>query len=105
MLMLATWLLSAVSFGAELKRAGAGVPFDLQGFAGKEINSGKQSVVVPPGRYRVTPKSGQHLVLKNLKDIQIIADGVEMICTETTRALTIARCTNVTLRGQVIDYG
>jgi parallel beta-helix repeat protein len=39
-----------------------------------------------------------------LKDIQIIADGVEMICTETTRALTISHCTNVIVRGLVIDY-
>jgi hypothetical protein len=27
-----------------------------------------------------------------------------MICTETTRAITITRCTNVTLRGLKIDY-
>ena len=27
-----------------------------------------------------------------------------MICTETTRALTISHCTNVTVRGLVIDY-
>jgi parallel beta-helix repeat protein len=33
-----------------------------------------------------------------------MADGVEMICTETTRAVTITDCTNLTLRGLVIDY-
>lgn len=80
------------------------VPFDLQGFLDTEIKAGHQRIVVPPGHYRVTPKNRQHLLLQGLSDIQIIADGVEMICTETTRALTINRCTNVTVRGLVIDY-
>jgi hypothetical protein len=84
--------------------SGAGVPFDLQGFINRELAAGHQPIVVPPGRYRVTPRGHQHLVLRGLKDIEVIADGVEMICTETTRALTLSRCTNVTVRGLVIDY-
>ena len=84
--------------------AAAPTPFDLQKFVDKELEAGRNRVVVPPGRYRVTPRNQQHLVLRELKDVEIIADGVEMICTETTRALTIARCTNVTVRGLVIDY-
>ena len=89
---------------AKAAAPGPGTPFDLQGFIDQEIKAGTQRIVVPPGRYRVTPKNRQHLVLRGLKDVQIIADGVEMICTETTRALTITRCTNVTVRGLVIDY-
>ena len=81
-----------------------GTPFDLQGFLDREIAAGHQRIVVPPGRYRVTPKNREHLALRGLKDLTIIAEGVEMICTETTRALTISRCTNVTVRGLVIDY-
>ena len=81
-----------------------GVVFDLQRFIDSELEAGKQRIVVPPGRYRVTPHERQHLVLRHLKDITIVADGVEMICTETTRALTITDCTNLTLRGLVIDY-
>jgi hypothetical protein len=84
--------------------APAGKDFDLQGFIDGQAKSGNKKIVVPPGRYRVTPKNRQHLVLRDLQDVQIIADGVEMICTETTRALTIANCRNVTLRGLVIDY-
>lgn len=84
--------------------AEVGTPFDLQAFIDGELAAGKQQIVVPPGRYRVTPQHRQHLVLENLHDVQIIADGVEMICTETTRALTIRRCRNVTLRGLIIDY-
>jgi hypothetical protein len=90
--------------GAQATASANGVPFDLQGFIDKEIAPGNKRVVVPPGRYRVTPQRQQHLALRGLKDIEIIADGVEMICTETTRALTISRCTNVTVRGLMIDY-
>lgn len=101
--MLLAALLSGATSGAA---AGAGEPaaFDLQQCINDQLRAGSHRVVVPPGRYRVTPRDGQHLVLRNLKDIQIIADGVEMICTETTRALTISRCTNVIVRGLVIDY-
>jgi hypothetical protein len=80
------------------------VSFDLQGFLDTEIKAGHKRIVVPPGHYRVTPQNRQHLLLQGLKDVEIIADGVEMICTETTRALTISRCTNVVVRGLVIDY-
>jgi len=82
----------------------AGAEFDLQGFIDGELHAGKSHVVVPPGRYRVTPRERQHLVLRDLHDVQIVADGVEMICTETTRALSIVHCRNVSLRGLVIDY-
>jgi len=80
------------------------VDFDLQRFIDTELQAGKKRIIVPPGHYRVMPHDRQHLVLRNLKDITIVADGVEMICTETTRALTITHCTNLTLRGLVIDY-
>jgi hypothetical protein len=78
--------------------------FDLQGFLAQEIQAGKREIILPHGRYRVIPRDRQHLVLRDLKDIEIVADGFEMICTETTRALTISRCTNLTVRGLVIDY-
>jgi parallel beta-helix repeat protein len=81
-----------------------GVGFDLQRFVDAELKAGKQRIVIPPGRYRVAPHDRQHLVLRDLKDITIAANGVEMICTETTRALTINHCTNLTVRGLVIDY-
>ena len=81
-----------------------GVSFDLQGFINLEIAAGHRRIIVPPGRYRVTPKNQQHLVLRGLRDIEVVADGVEMICTETTRALTLSRCTNLIVHGLVIDY-
>ncbi len=82
----------------------AGVPFDLQGFVNRELAKGNRTVTIPPGRYRVTPKNHQHLVLRDLADVTIVALDVEMVCTETTRALTLQNCRNVTLRGLTIDY-
>jgi hypothetical protein len=81
-----------------------GRDFDLQGFIDTALAKGERTVRVPPGRYRVTPRRAQHLVLKGLEDVVIDCTGVEMICTETTRALTIAGCTGLTLRGLTIDY-
>ena len=98
-------LLSRPGFAApQSSPSGAGRAFDLQAFIDAALARGSKRIVVPPGRYRVTPRDRQHLVLRDLKDIQIIADGVEMVCTETTRALSIGNCTGVTVRGLTIDY-
>jgi hypothetical protein len=81
-----------------------GREFDLQGFIDAAVKAGTTHVRVEPGRYRVKPQQSQHLVLRGLKNVVIDCTGVEMICTETTRALSIADCENVTLRGLTIDY-
>jgi hypothetical protein len=81
-----------------------GRDFDLQGFIDAAVKAGTNPVRVEPGRYRVKPQQSQHLVLRGLSNVVIDCTGVEMICTETTRALTIANCTNLTLRGLTIDY-
>ncbi len=82
----------------------AAEPFDLQAFIDSQVKAGARQIVVPRGRYRVKPRDQQHLVLHDLQDTVIIAEDVEMVCTETTRAVTLAHCRNVTLRGLVIDY-
>lgn len=100
-------LLAIIFFSDPFTMEGAtnkGKDFDLQGFINSEISVGKKTIVIPCGTYRVKPNDRQHLSFKNLKDITIIADGVEMICTETTRAITFENCHNVTLRGITIDY-
>ena len=73
-LVVLLWLLAVVTAGAGTGRLGTA--FDLQGFIDHEILAGKSRIAVPPGQYRVTPHDRQHLVLRNLKDIQIIADDV-----------------------------
>jgi len=109
------WVLATAGWAAESARveqvrrerqpvADLGSAFDLQGFVDKAIQAGLHHIAIPPGRYRVTPRHRQHLVLQDRADVHIVADGVEMICTETTRALTLSNCRHVTLRGLTIDY-
>lgn len=76
----------------------------LQELIDGQLAEGKTTVRIPPGRYRVTPMDQSHLWFRGLSDITVIADDVEMICTETTRAITIENCTNLTLRGLTVDY-
>jgi hypothetical protein len=95
---------SAASLLAIASPADADAPLDLQSFLDDQLKSGNRRIVIPSGRYRATPRNRQHLLLANLKDVEIVADGVELICTETTRALTISHCTNASLRGLTIDY-
>ncbi len=104
LIVLLVGALCAHDVRADSRTPDAGTAFDLQGFIDGELQAGKHRIVVPPGRYRVTPRNRQHLVLQDLDNIEVIADGVEMICTETTRALTVSHCRDVTVRGLVIDY-
>ena len=85
-------------------QSGPGTPFDLQGYVDQRTQAGEKRIVVPPGRYRVKPQHARHLTLKGLTDVTLVADGVEMICTETSQALNISGCTNLTVRGLAIDY-
>jgi len=106
-----TKLRAALSLGLVLTvlglRAGdspAARDFDLQGFIEHQLQTGTNRVVVPPGRYRVTPRNGMHLRLQNLTDVTVVADGVEMVCTETRLAVGINHCRNLQLRGLTVDY-
>lgn len=82
----------------------AGAPFDLQGFIDTQLKAGKKRIVVPPGRYRVAPKQSVHLSFRNLTNVVIVATGVEMICTETARAINFENCHDVRFKGMTIDY-
>lgn len=99
-----TTLICGFSYGENIMKSNSCEVFDLQGFINSAIKEGNNEVTVPPGIYRIKPERRQHLLLANLSDVTIIADGVEMICTETTRAVTIHNCQNVTIRGLTIDY-
>ena len=77
---------------------------DLQGYISYYLNAGQTQVIVPAGQYYVTPQSKHHLYFENIQNVDIIADGVEMVCTQTTRALSIINCSNFSIRGLTIDY-
>ena len=81
-----------------------GVDFDLNGYINSRLDAGQTTVVVPPGRYRVSDFSNTHLKFTNRNNVTIIADGVEMICTETVQAINIENCNNFKLKGITVDY-
>lgn len=76
----------------------------LPDWINSQIASGEKIIVIPAGRYYVAPQNRHHLMLNNVSDVEIIAHGVELICTQTTRAITIENCRNLTIRGLTIDY-
>jgi hypothetical protein len=77
---------------------------DLRKIIDDGLKSGVSKIVIPPGVYRVKPQNGHHLYFKDLKNVEIIAKDVEMVCTETIRAITFENCEKVVLRGMTVDY-
>jgi len=81
-----------------------GEDFDLNGYINQKLDEGETHIVVPPGRYRVPEVDNYHLFFNERADITIVADSVEMICTETVPAIRIRNCQNLTIKGLSIDY-
>jgi len=50
------------------------------------------------------PNQFVHLRVANHSNIDIVADGVNMICTDFTRAIDFYGCSNLTLSGLTVDY-
>jgi hypothetical protein len=79
---------------------------DFRPFVEDALRRGERKIVIPPGNYRIAPKGngGELWVLAGVKDVEIIADGVTMTGTKLMRALGLYRCSNLTIRGLVVDY-
>ncbi len=103
-------LAGALALTSCLSRAGgpapadAAGPGDLRAFLASELAAGRRRIVIPPGRYRVTPEHGRHLLFRNLRDVEIVAVKAELVCGATVQAIGFEACTNVTLRGLTVDY-
>lgn len=81
-----------------------GVDFNLNGYINSRLDAGETTVVVPSGRYRVSPTGNTHLSFSNRNNVTIIADGVEMICTETVQAVKIENCNKFKIQGLSVDF-
>lgn len=77
---------------------------DLRAFLQAELTAGKKKIIIPPGRYRLKPQQGSHLWLRDLRDVEIVGERVELLCGATIKAIGFERCSNITLRGLTIDY-
>ncbi|CAJ1969997.1 unnamed protein product [Cylindrotheca closterium] len=81
---------------------------DVQAFIDAKVAQGETHIIIPPGRHYIDPQHNNgkvHLHLQNLQDIVIDGMGeAEIVCTKTTRAITLWGCQNVTLKGLIVDY-
>lgn len=82
-----------------------GAEEDFRARVKEAIQRGEKRIVVAPGTYRLAPQSGGELwSLGGLKDVEIIADGVTLVGTKLMRAISLHRCSGVTLQGLTVDY-
>lgn len=90
---------------AFLPLLGSAQPEDLRPIVAEAVKRGEKRIVIPPGTYRLAPKGGGEIwLLRGLKDVEIIAEGVTLTCTKLMRAITLLQCSGVTLRGLTVDY-
>ena len=70
------------------------------------VAAGAHQVRIQPGVYRVLPAETKqaHVILRDLRDLEIDASGVMLVCSNLSSALDIKDCLNTTLRGLTIDY-
>lgn len=53
------------------------------------LKAGEKRIVIPPGIYHLSPDGGDKVVwtLGNIRDTEIVADGVTLVATKLTRAI------------------
>lgn len=64
------------------------------------VHDKARRVVIPPGTYRLAPG----VVVRDARDLEVVADGVTFVFTALSRGLALDHCRNVTVRGLTIDY-
>jgi hypothetical protein len=100
--MLTTLLLASCSGWAADVKPQANLRVLIQ----NAVAAGQSRVVIPPGVYRIGPEANQGIIitLRKVRNLEIVADGVTMVCTKRMRAIMFDQCENVTLRGLTVDY-
>ena len=98
--MFALTLTAQFAFGCVTQ---AGEPTQAQpaDLVRQAVRDGNRRVVIPPGTYRLPPG----IVVRNARDLEIVADGVTFVFTGLSRGITFDRCKNVTLHGLTLDSG
>lgn len=79
---------------------------DFRPLVRASLKNGEKHIVIAPGVYRLSPEAGQGTIwtLRDVQDVEIIADGVTLMGTKLTRALALENCRNVKLQGLTVDY-
>ncbi|HAI10868.1 MAG TPA: hypothetical protein DCM28_04140 [Phycisphaerales bacterium] len=79
----------------------------LQQQIDQAIATGQSQLVIQPGIYRIAPPtsgSKPHLIIRDAKNLHIVAKDVQLLCTTLNRALDIEGCEGLILEGVSIDY-
>lgn len=84
----------------------ASPPADFRPLVRDAIQRGLPRVVIPPGVYRLAPGGKDKTVwtLRGVHGLTIVADGVTLVSTTLTRAISMDDCEGVTLQGLTLDY-
>lgn len=81
---------------------------DFRPLVQQAIKAGAHRVVIEPGTYRLAPDArfdrGVVFPIRDAHDLDIVADGVTLICTRRARAIDFDGSHDVTLSGLTIDY-
>ncbi|MDQ3813723.1 MAG: right-handed parallel beta-helix repeat-containing protein [Armatimonadota bacterium] len=79
---------------------------DIRALLKNAVATRQARLVIPPGVYRIGPEKNEGIILtiRQARNLEIVADGVTMVCTKRMRALMFEQCENVTLRGLTLDY-
>ena len=96
----AVFCVFSLLFAGTLISCRADAPTDFRPLLDNAVRKHLHQVVIPPGTYRLPPG----IDIKDAKNLKIIADGVTLVCTRLSRALSFDNCANVTLRGMAVDY-
>ena len=72
----------------------------LQSIINSLNKSNAHELIIPPGEYR----SDKTIVIKKLRDVNIVAKGVKLITTKIVPAIKISKCKNLSISGLTIDY-
>lgn len=110
LMLLVSLCCGCVATASTKTTAGDPIAIDAEGYAqlqswiDERIASGQRVIRIPPGTYRLRPVDKQHLIFKGHRDVKILAEGVEIIATQTTRVITISNCENVSISGLTVDF-
>jgi len=100
-LLVTLLILPFVFSGCTSKNTNA--PKDFAAIIYKALAEGQKKIDIPKGIYYMEMKDGRPLTLDSLKDVEINANGSEIITRLPSQAIQISNCENLKISGFSID--
>ena len=77
---------------------------DLKGFIESQAAKGVKKIIIPKGVYELPLIDSVPITLKNIKNVEIIGNGSEVICKTYSQILQLTNCENVKISGLSFDF-